>query len=194
VGLFLLPRDAWIRERLREPDEDGQAYLCALHNGNISTARPDLERYELLVPASQIGHDLPVTASNCLLPSGRSSPATQLARSGTPVRINTMRIGSLLRPAAIGVLLLSCNVRTISASETVTFKSGDKVLHGLFYKPAGVGPFPAVLFNHGSAPGLLNNQAFDLIGPMFTARGWVFFAPYRRGQGLSSDAGPYIED
>lgn len=105
-----------------------------------------------------------------------------------------MRVASLLRSAAIGVLLVSSCIRTISASETVTFKSGDKVLHGLLYTPGGAGPFPAVLYNHGSAPGLLNNQAFDLIGPMFTARGWVFFAPYRRGQGLSSDAGLYIQD
>ena len=83
---------------------------------------------------------------------------------------------------------------TVSAAETVSFNSGDKILHGLLYRPAGTGPFPTVLYNHGSAPGLLNNQAFDLIGPLFTARGWAFFAPYRRGQGLSSDAGRYIMD
>lgn len=105
-----------------------------------------------------------------------------------------MRISSLLSTVAGGVLLTICNVRTTSASETVAFNSGDKVLHGLLYKPAGTGPFPTVLYNHGSAPGLLNNQAFELIGPLFTARGWAFFAPYRRGQGLSSDAGPYIQD
>jgi carboxymethylenebutenolidase len=106
----------------------------------------------------------------------------------------TMRIGSLLNAISIGALIVIGNVQPISASEAVSFSSGDKVLHGLLYKPAGAGPFPTVLYNHGSAPGLLNNQAFDLIGPMFTARGWVFFAPYRRGQGLSSDAGPYIQD
>ena len=62
------------------------------------------------------------------------------------------------------------------------------------YKPDGPGPFPAVLYNHGSAPGLVNNQAFDTIAPAFVERGWVFFAPYRRGQGLSAGAGPYIMD
>jgi dipeptidyl aminopeptidase/acylaminoacyl peptidase len=41
---------------------------------------------------------------------------------------------------------------------------------------------------------MLNNQAFDAIGPKFAAHGWVFFAPYRRGQGLSASAGPYIMD
>jgi dipeptidyl aminopeptidase/acylaminoacyl peptidase len=92
------------------------------------------------------------------------------------------------------VLLALCAALPLWASETVSFNSGDKVLHGVLYKPEGAGPFPTVLYNHGSAPGLLNNQAFDLIGTMFTTHGWAFFAPYRRGQGLSGDAGPYIGD
>jgi carboxymethylenebutenolidase len=95
---------------------------------------------------------------------------------------------------SVGWMLALLGSERVLASEPVSFPSGDKVLHGLLYKPAGAGPFPVVLFNHGSAPGLLNNEAFDLIGPLFTARGWVFFAPYRRGQGLSSDAGSYIGD
>jgi dienelactone hydrolase len=79
-------------------------------------------------------------------------------------------------------------------SETVTFPSGKRELRGLVYKPDGPGPYPAVLYNHGSAPGLVNNEAFDAIAPVFVARGWTFFAPYRRGQGLSADAGPYVMD
>jgi dienelactone hydrolase len=78
------------------------------------------------------------------------------------------------------------------AAEEVSFPSGSKTLHGLLYKPSGSGPFPTVLYNHGSAPGLLNNQAIERIAPVFTSHGWAFFAPYWRGQGLSSDAGPYI--
>jgi dipeptidyl aminopeptidase/acylaminoacyl peptidase len=81
-----------------------------------------------------------------------------------------------------------------AAPAIVAFNSADKTLHGLLYKPAGSGPFPAVLYNHGSAPGLINNGAFELIAPVFLAKGWVFFAPYRRGQGLSAEAGPYIGD
>jgi dienelactone hydrolase len=41
---------------------------------------------------------------------------------------------------------------------------------------------------------MLNSKAFDLLGPRFVRRGWVFFAPYRRGQGLSASAGPYVGD
>jgi carboxymethylenebutenolidase len=78
--------------------------------------------------------------------------------------------------------------------DIVTFDSGTLRLHGLLYRPAGRGPFPAVLYNHGSAPGLTNNAAFASLGPVFVAHGWVFFAPYRRGQGLSQDAGTYVMD
>jgi dipeptidyl aminopeptidase/acylaminoacyl peptidase len=81
-----------------------------------------------------------------------------------------------------------------AVSETVTINAGGRTLHGVLYRPVGPGPFPAVLYNHGSAPGTLNDQAFEVLGPLFVSRGWVFFAPYRRGQGLSASAGPYIGD
>ena len=41
---------------------------------------------------------------------------------------------------------------------------------------------------------MLNSQASKIIGPLFASKGWIFFMPYRRGQGLSGDAGPYILD
>src|SRR5439155_2641951 len=76
--------------------------------------------------------------------------------------------------------------------KTVTFQSGAITLHGLLYKPEGTGPFPAMLYNHGSAPGMLSNEAFEAIAPVYVSRGWVFFAPYRRGQGLSASVGRFI--
>jgi carboxymethylenebutenolidase len=78
------------------------------------------------------------------------------------------------------------------AQEVVSFSSEGKTLHGVLFRPEGDGPFPALLYNHGSAPGMLSSQAFDAIGPRFVEHGWLFFAPYRRGQGSSADAGPYI--
>src|SRR5438034_1565495 len=82
----------------------------------------------------------------------------------------------------------------LSAADIVTFSNGRLTLQGILYKPDGDGPFPAILYNHGSAAGMLSNQAFDALGPVFTRRGWVFFGPYRRGQGLSASAGPFIGD
>ena len=92
------------------------------------------------------------------------------------------------------VFLITVFALASPATGVVTFPSGNLTLHGVLYKPEGKGPFPAVLYNHGSAPGMLSQQAFDQLGPLFAQRGWVFFAPWRRGQGQSANAGPYIED
>jgi carboxymethylenebutenolidase len=90
-------------------------------------------------------------------------------------------------------LVLPCSA--VSPEPTVvSFRSGEITLQGTLYKPEGKGPFPAVVYNHGSAPGMLSKQAFEALGPVFAMHGWVFFGPYRRGQGLSASAGPYIGD
>lgn len=82
----------------------------------------------------------------------------------------------------------------LSEAEDVTFPSGSITLHGVLYKPEGKGPFPAVVYNHGSAAGMISKTGFEALGPVFASHGWVFFGPYRRGQGLSASAGPYIGD
>ena len=41
---------------------------------------------------------------------------------------------------------------------------------------------------------MINKTGFDALGPVFASHGWVFFGPYRRGQGLSASVGPYIGD
>jgi carboxymethylenebutenolidase len=91
-------------------------------------------------------------------------------------------------------LLLSPLVLFAGVADVVAFPSGDITLHGVLYKPEGTGPFPAIVYNHGSAAGMLSKQAFDALGPVFASQGWVFFGPYRRGQGLSASAGAYIGD
>src|SRR6184192_2368933 len=94
--------------------------------------------------------------------------------------------------SALFALLLLPSV--LAVAETVTFPSGEITLHGVLYKPEGTGPFPAVIYNHGSAPGMMSKEAFAALGPVFASHGWVFFGPYRRWQGLSASAGPYIGD
>jgi carboxymethylenebutenolidase len=71
----------------------------------------------------------------------------------------------------------------------VAFLSGSRTLHGYLYRPTGDGPFPAVIFNHGSErwPGTMRGQA-----AFYVPRGFLVFAPHRRGQGESSDAGDYV--
>lgn len=76
-----------------------------------------------------------------------------------------------------------------SAPEEVIFPSGNLELHGFLWKPAGNGPFPAVLWNHGSER--LPGPQPALAG-FYTAHSYVFFVPHRRGQGRSP--GGYIQD
>lgn len=73
--------------------------------------------------------------------------------------------------------------------QLIGFKSSDLELKGFIWKPPGDGPFPALLWNHGSekSPG-----SVDSVAPHFVSKGYVFFVPHRRGQGRSP--GPYIMD
>ena len=76
-----------------------------------------------------------------------------------------------------------------TAPELFAYRSGELGLKGFVWKPAGPGPFPAILWNHGSEkrPGTV-----DTVAPYFVSRGYVFLVPHRRGQGRSP--GPYIID
>ncbi len=73
--------------------------------------------------------------------------------------------------------------------EEVVFASAGLQLHGFLWKPSGNGPFPAVLWNHGSEK--LPGSQPTLAG-FYTAHSYVFFVPHRRGQGRSP--GAYIQD
>jgi carboxymethylenebutenolidase len=64
--------------------------------------------------------------------------------------------------------------------ETVIVQSGELKLRALLYRPQGRGPFPAVLFNHGSrhTDGTLvggpDHRHPELLGPVFERQGYVF--------------------
>lgn len=97
-------------------------------------------------------------------------------------------------PIVCAIALGSAFAASPPPSEIVSFPSGQLALKGVLFKPEGAGPFPAIVYNHGSAAGMLSQEAFDALGPVFIRHQWVFFGPYRRGQGLSAPAGPYIGD
>jgi len=91
------------------------------------------------------------------------------------------------------VFALSCTAvpfaQTAPAPQEVVFQSGALQLHGFLWRPAGNGPFPAILWNHGSEklPG-----SRPELGKFYSEHGYVFFIPHRRGQGRSP--GTYIQD
>jgi carboxymethylenebutenolidase len=73
--------------------------------------------------------------------------------------------------------------------ELIGFKSGNLELKGFVWKPSGEGPFPVLLWNHGSGKQV---GPLDTVAPYFVEKGYVFFVPHRRGQGRSP--GRYIMD
>lgn len=80
----------------------------------------------------------------------------------------------------------------ILGPDTVSFSSGTLTLHGVIYRPSGTGRFPVILFNHGSGKNYTRELA--AVGPAYAGHGFVFFAPSRRGQWLSSATGQYVID
>ena len=77
-------------------------------------------------------------------------------------------------------------------AQLVAFHGPDgsaELMKGFLYLPPGKGPFPAVLWNHGSeaAPGWQAELA-----RFYNGQGFVFFIPHRRGHGQSP--GAYIMD
>jgi carboxymethylenebutenolidase len=76
-----------------------------------------------------------------------------------------------------------------SNPEEVVFPAVGRELHGFLWKPEGPGPFPAIVWNHGSEK-LPGSQ--PVLAKFYTAHSYVFFVPHRRGQGRSP--GEYIQD
>ena len=75
--------------------------------------------------------------------------------------------------------------------ERVTFRSDNLTLVGVLFKPEGPGPFPGLIWNHGSERDP-NRGQFDEVAAVFVPAGYVVFAPMRRGHGDSE--GSYIQN
>jgi dienelactone hydrolase len=85
--------------------------------------------------------------------------------------------------------------------QTVEVPSGSLRLKAYLWKPAGAGPFPAVLFNHGRSDHpqqrrdkLTITAGAQVLGPVFAKHGYVFLYLFRRGEGLSANQGKFIGD
>jgi carboxymethylenebutenolidase len=112
-----------------------------------------------------------------------------------------VRMRTLL--SALGVLLLPALAHGQSglAPQSVEIPSGTLRLKAFLWTPPGAGPFPAVLFNHGSGgadaahtAGMPITEASERLGPLFVKHGYAFLYVFRRGHGPSADQAPYMQD
>src|SRR5436189_3496710 len=74
--------------------------------------------------------------------------------------------------------------------ETIFYPHDGLKLEAYLYKPDGAGPFPLIVYNHGSAlPGdEAKEWAAPYIARLFVPAGYALLVPERRGYGKSEGA------
>lgn len=69
---------------------------------------------------------------------------------------------------------------------TAFYTSGKLKIEAYVYRPEGAGPFPVVIYNHGSRAGHEREERpFAYVGEMLASGGYVVVVPERRGYGKS---------
>ncbi len=100
---------------------------------------------------------------------------------------------SLTTACALSLLLATGLAgQGVLGPDTVLVENDGLTLRGLLWRPPGTGPFPAILFNHGSGRTVSQITAGGAglrLGPLFAGRGYVFLMLFRRGAGLSEHQG-----
>jgi len=91
-----------------------------------------------------------------------------------------------------------CSLASIAHSQSpasapyaeVFYPSGSVRIQAYLYKPDGDGPFPVVLYNHGSRDGRERvSVPHEYVGRLLTRAGYAVFVPERRGYGRSDGKG-----
>src|SRR5262245_42050658 len=102
---------------------------------------------------------------------------------------------SCLVALIVGIVSLSALVsvedQNAAPPQVIDVKSGALTLRAQLWRPTGKGPFPAVLFNHGSYTSSDPVPPGDpeRLGSVFARHGYAFLWLHRQGTGLSRDRG-----
>jgi dipeptidyl aminopeptidase/acylaminoacyl peptidase len=97
-------------------------------------------------------------------------------------------------------LALAIGQPASSTPETVVVPSGQLSLKAFLWKPRVSSPVPAVLFCHGSGADaghtadLPITEAAERLAQVFLKHGYAFLYLFRRGQGLSTDQGSFMQE
>jgi dienelactone hydrolase len=109
----------------------------------------------------------------------------------------------MIKVITILVFLAFCSVDQIYSQEfigpdIVSVNSNKLTLKGLLWCPSGNGPFPSIIFCHGSYGGSdtihIPECQLALLGPVFARNGYIFFSLFRRGVGFSTGQGENSTD
>jgi carboxymethylenebutenolidase len=101
------------------------------------------------------------------------------------------RLGISRRQAIAGLaasavpILLPRNAAALPYDD-LTYPSGQLTIQAYLYRPLGSGPFPTIIYNHGSREGHENQSVpWVRICGLFVDAGYAVLAPERRGYGKS---------
>ena len=115
-----------------------------------------------------------------------------LADGGTMLDSVTFRGVCETASAWDGAVCATYSIRLDERASTPFVENGMAVqLEVVIFKPFGPGPFPTVVFNHGSTgdgsdPSLFGITTYsEPVAKFFTDRGWMVAFPQRRGRGQS---------
>ena len=129
--------------------------------------------------------------------SWERSPADRL--SGCRARASLVKLTKFLLVALTQIAAVA-HQPTAIPPEIVVVPSGALRLKALLWLPDNGGPFPAVLFNHGSGSSdamhtgpFVITEAAERLGPIFVKHGYALLYLFRRGQGLSADQGDFMQ-
>jgi dienelactone hydrolase len=91
----------------------------------------------------------------------------------------------------VPALQVSARAQPTASPELLEVRIGALTLAAQIWRPAGSGPFPAVLFNHGSytTSDALPPSDSTTLGPVFARHGYIFMWLHRQGTGLSQAQG-----
>jgi len=91
--------------------------------------------------------------------------------------------------AALGLMIFTgaaYAAESPRAYQEVFYPSGSLRIQAYLYKPSGEGPFPVIVYNHGSRENQeRESRPFPYVGEAFTSAGYVVLVTERRGYGRS---------
>ncbi len=143
------------------------------------------------MPQKTIAQAFPLSALvlsyTCALAACHTEPPSEPASATPSPAVSTASTPA--PPPSSAPTPAAANEPELPQSEIITFQSDGLTLKGQLYRPRGPGPFPAVVYNHGS-----EKNPVEFLGQVsfYTSHGYVLFTPHRRGHGMSQ--GTYFDD
>ena len=104
----------------------------------------------------------------------------------------------MVKGILLALIITCCSAEVIHAQnftipDTISLQSGNLTLRALLWLPDGHGPFPTVIFCHGSytTDDTTHEPIIEAsaLGPLFARKGYIYLALFRRGVGLSKYQG-----